>query len=61
MNAPTYELYCWPGIQGRGECVRLALDDAGAPDVDVARLPAATHGGIAAMQKLMKSHALAAW
>ena len=25
-----YELYYWPGIQGRGEYVRLALEDAGA-------------------------------
>lgn len=34
-----YELYYWPGIQGRGEFVRLALEAAGAPYVDVARLP----------------------
>jgi glutathione S-transferase len=26
-----YELHYWPGIQGRGEFVRLALEDAGAP------------------------------
>jgi len=25
-----YELFYWPGIQGRGEFVRLALEDAGA-------------------------------
>jgi hypothetical protein len=25
-----YELYYWPGIQGRGEFVRLAPEDAGA-------------------------------
>ena len=24
------DLYYWPGIQGRGEFVRLLLDDAGA-------------------------------
>jgi glutathione S-transferase len=35
----TYELYYWPGIQGRGEFVRLALEDAGARYVDVAREP----------------------
>lgn len=29
-----YELYYWPGIQGRGEFVRLALEDAGAAYVD---------------------------
>jgi len=32
-----YELYYWPGIQGRGEFVRLALEEAGAEYVDVAR------------------------
>ena len=32
-----YELYYWPEIQGRGEFVRLALEDAGADYVDVAR------------------------
>ena len=34
----TYELYYWPGIQGRGEFVRLALEQAGADYVDVARV-----------------------
>jgi glutathione S-transferase len=32
-----YELFYWPGIQGRGEFVRLALEDAGAAYIDVAR------------------------
>jgi glutathione S-transferase len=32
-----YELFYWPGIQGRGEFVRLALEAKGAPYVDVAR------------------------
>jgi glutathione S-transferase len=32
-----YELYYWSGIQGRGEFVRLALEEAGADYVDVAR------------------------
>ncbi|RUL70196.1 glutathione S-transferase [Dyella choica] len=32
-----YELYYWTGIQGRGEYVRLALEDAGADYIDVAR------------------------
>ena len=32
-----YELYYWTGIQGRGEYVRLALEDAAADYVDVAR------------------------
>jgi glutathione S-transferase len=45
-----YELYYWPSIQGRGEFVRLALEDAGAAYVDVAR----TRGGMAAMQRLLE-------
>jgi glutathione S-transferase len=32
-----YELYYWPEIQGRGEYVRLALEEAGADYVDVGR------------------------
>jgi glutathione S-transferase len=32
-----YELHYWPMIQGRGEFVRLALEEAGAPYIDVAR------------------------
>jgi glutathione S-transferase len=34
-----YRLYYWPGIQGRGEFIRLALEDAGADYVDVLRRP----------------------
>lgn len=33
-----YELYYWPSIQGRGEFVRLALEEAGADYIDVARV-----------------------
>jgi glutathione S-transferase len=32
-----YELYYWTGIQGRGEFIRLALEDAGAVYIDMAR------------------------
>lgn len=32
-----YELYYWASIQGRGEFVRLSLEETGAPYVDVAR------------------------
>lgn len=46
-----YELYYWPEIQGRGEFVRLALEEAGADYVDVAR---ARKGGVAAMMRLME-------
>ncbi len=45
-----YELFYWPTIQGRGEFVRLALEEAGASYVDVARQGAR---GMAQMQKLM--------
>jgi len=48
----TYELYYWDGIQGRGEFVRLALEDAGADYVDVARDPGR---GTNEMMKLIKS------
>jgi glutathione S-transferase len=33
-----YQLYYWTGLQGRGEFVRLALEDAGANYTDVARV-----------------------
>ena len=39
VTKPSYELYYWPTIQGRGEFVRLALEEPGAPYIDVARLP----------------------
>jgi len=45
-----YELYYWPSIQGRGEFVRLALEEGGADYVDVARRG---KFGLAAMMKLM--------
>lgn len=41
-----YELYYQPSIQGRGEYVRLALEDAGADYIDVARDPAVGRAGI---------------
>lgn len=44
-----YELYYWPGIQGRGEFVRLVLEEAGADYVDVARLPEEEGGGVGAI------------
>ena len=49
----TYELYYWPGIPGRGEFVRLALEEAGAKYVDVARTPRA--GGVDAVLKFLES------
>ena len=47
-----YELYYWPTIQGRGEFVRLALEEAGADYVDVARKPGKS--GMAAMKRLLE-------
>jgi glutathione S-transferase len=46
----AYELYYWPTIQGRGEFVRLALEEAGADYVDVARVH-----GTSALTKLWES------
>ena len=46
-----YELYYWPSIQGRGEFVRLPLEDAGADYVDVARSPR----GMTTMMRLMEN------
>lgn len=45
----TYQLHYWPGIQGRGEFVRLALEAAGAPYVDVARGDTANGQGLPAL------------
>jgi glutathione S-transferase len=53
-----YELYYWPSIQGRGEFVRLALEDAGAEYVDVARLPETQGGGVKALKRLLGNEAL---
>lgn len=47
-----YELYYWPGIQGRGEFVRLALEAAATDYVDVARLTGRGKG-VDAMLRLM--------
>jgi glutathione S-transferase len=52
-----YELYYWPTIQGRGEFVRLALEEAGADYVDVARRPG--KAGVPAMKKLLEGKRLA--
>src|SRR5579872_5002367 len=44
-----YELYYWPSIQGRGEYVRLALEEAGADYLDVAR-----ERGMSSMMRMME-------
>ena len=48
-----YQLYYWPGIQGRGEFVRLAFEDAGADYVDVALVPQKEGGGVPAMRRFL--------
>ena len=48
-----YELYYWPSIQGRGEFVRLALEEAGAAYVDVAR-EGKSGVGMARMLRILK-------
>jgi glutathione S-transferase len=55
MSTSGYRLYYWPSIQGRGEFVRLALEEAGADYVDVAR----DKGGMAKMMKLLGAPAVA--
>jgi glutathione S-transferase len=50
-----YELYYWASIQGRGEFVRLALEEAGADYLDVAR----SDGGEDRMLALLNDEGLA--
>ena len=47
-----YHLYYWPGIQGRGEYVRLAFEDARVSYEDVGRAPS-SRGGVAALERLL--------
>jgi glutathione S-transferase len=49
-RAARVELYYWPTIQGRGEFVRLLLEEAGADYVDVAR----EKGGMRAMMRFLE-------
>lgn len=49
----TYELFYWPMLQGRGEFVRLLLEQAGAAYVDVARLPEKEGGGVSAITRVL--------
>jgi len=53
--AMRYQLYYWPGIQGRGEFIRLALEEAAADYLDVAR----QKGGVAKMERFMESSRVA--
>jgi glutathione S-transferase len=49
----AYEFFYWPEIQGRGEFVRLALEDAGADYIDVARGSEHEGRGVPAMLAIM--------
>lgn len=53
----SYQLHYWPNIPGRGEFVRLALEAAGAPYVDVAREPDGQ--GMAAMAHYLEGEGVA--
>ncbi|PRC90732.1 glutathione S-transferase [Solimicrobium silvestre] len=51
-----FELYYWPTIQGRGEYIRLALEQAGAKYIDVARRAESSGMGVQAMVDLMNNN-----
>jgi glutathione S-transferase len=50
----AYEFYYWPGIQGRGEFVRLTLEEAGADYIDIARKPESEGGGEEALMAFLE-------
>ena len=50
----NYELYYWPGIQGRAEFIRLALEEAAASYVDVALIPEEDGGGVPALTGILE-------
>jgi len=52
-----YALYYWPTIQGRGEFVRLALEEAGAKYTDVARRSEKSGMGVPALLQFMENEA----
>jgi glutathione S-transferase len=53
----VYQLFYWPEIQGRGEFVRLTLEEAGAEYVDVARKSGRGYG-VAAMMRFLSDRSL---
>jgi glutathione S-transferase len=55
MMRVSYELYYWPGVQGRGEFVRLALEEGGARYRDVALVPEARGGGVPAILEVLEA------
>jgi glutathione S-transferase len=55
----AYELYYWPGIQGRGEFVRLALEEAGVDYIDIARVPNGEDEAVAALMAALEADDIA--
>ncbi|WP_114971566.1 glutathione S-transferase family protein [Rhodoferax ferrireducens] len=55
----AYQLHYWPSIQGRGEFIRLALEAAGAPYVDVARGDASDGQGLPALFHYLEDESVA--
>ena len=55
----AYELHYWPGIPGRGEFVRLALEAAGAEYADVARGDETGGEGLGAMAHYLDDESVA--
>ncbi|MGH8398008.1 MAG: glutathione S-transferase [Gammaproteobacteria bacterium] len=51
----TYELYYWPGIPGRGEFIRLALEESGVPYVDVAMSKGGEDAAIRKLQRVINA------
>ena len=49
-----YELYYWPHIPGRGEFVRLVLEEGGADYTDIARRPEGEGGGRPPVQRMLE-------
>jgi glutathione S-transferase len=54
-----YQLYYWPGIQGRVEFIRLALEEGGARYLDVAAASEAEGGGVPAILKMLAARSAA--
>ena len=53
-----YELYYWPTIQGRGEFVRLALEESGAAYTDIARESGEDGAGVPEMLELLNGESV---
>jgi glutathione S-transferase len=58
-DSMRYELYYWPSIQGRGEFIRLALEEADADYIDVARKPDQHGKGLPALMHYLEDDSIA--